>query len=397
MKKVDMLFIPKEIPEWEFRERIKKVQRVMDVRDLDVVLVHSNEAEFANVRYLSDYWPAFESAGVVIPRDGEAILLVGPESEENAKDRSKIKKIMKLLEYRESAEPEYPGVKVYSFKDVFEEAVGNVRKIKKIGIIGYAIMPLPVYESLRKTLQEAEIVKADDILRNLRAIKSENEISCLKEASRVSEIALENVLEEISPGMTELQVVGIAQRAMYENGAEYEGHPLYVLSGKNSRHAISRPTHKKIQKGEIIQLNIGARVAGYSSSIGRPIYLGKMPPEMRRIVEAGLELHMETKELMKAGIPAKEVAKGFFERAEEKGVRNSILYGPCHGLGLMECEPPWIELTSLYDLRENMTFQVDTFLYTKDFGLRWEDGVRVTKNGIETFCTKWEEILEVAR
>ena len=387
----------KEIPEWEFKERIKRLQRELETRNLDVVLIHSNEAEFANVRYLTDYWPAFESAGVVVPIDGEPILLVGPESEEYAKDRSKIKKIMKLLEYRESAEPEYPGVKVYSFKDVFEEAVGDIKKIKKVGIIGYAIMPFIIYESLRKTLPEAEFIKADDILRNLRAVKSENEIACLKEASRVSEIAIEKVMEEIRPGMTELQVVGIAQRAIYENGAEYEGHPLYVLSGKNSRHAISRPTHKKIREGELIQLNIGARVSGYSSSIGRPICLGKMSPKMKMLVEAGLELHIETKEFLKAGIPAKEVAENFLKRAERKGVRQNILYGPCHGIGLMECEPPWIELTSEYDLKENMTFQVDTFLYAEDFGLRWEDGVRVTKDGVEVFCTKWEEILEFAR
>ena len=392
-----MLSARKEIPEWEFRERIKRVQKELNARNLDALLVHSNEAEFANVRYLADYWPAFESAGVVVPRDGEAILLVGPESEEYARDRSKIKKIMKLREYRESAEPEYPGVKVHSFKDVFKEFVGDIRKIRRIGIVGYAIMPISVYESLKKTLPEAEFIKADDILRNLRAVKSENEIACLKEASRISEIAIERILEEIRPGMTELQVVGIAQRAMYENGAEYEGHPLYVLSGKNSRHAISRPTHKKIQKGEIIQLNIGARVAGYSSSIGRPICLGKMPSEVKRLVEAGLELHIETKTFMKAGIPAKEVAGNFLKRAEEKGVRHNLLYGPCHGIGLMECEPPWIELTSEYDLKENMTFQVDTFLYTKDFGLRWEDGVRVTKDGVETFSTKWEEVLELNR
>jgi Xaa-Pro aminopeptidase len=384
-----------EIPLWEFEERVRRVQRELNSRGLDAVIVHSNEADFANVRYLSDYWPAFESAGVVVPGDGEPILLIGPESETYARDRSKIKKIMKLLEYRESAEPEYPGIKVYSFKDVFEEALGG-RKPRRIGIIGYAIMPLPVYEGLRRALPEAEIVKADDILRNMRMVKSENEVLLLKEASRVAEIAMERVLDRIKPGMTELQVVGIAQEAMYENGAEYEGHPLYVLSGRNSRHAISRPTHKKLKEKELIQLNIGARVAGYSSSIGRPVFFGKMGGDLRRLVEAGLELHRETKELMREGVVARAVVKAFLKSAEEKGVIKNVLYGPCHGIGLMEVEPPWMELTSEYPLRENMVFQVDTFLYTEEYGLRWEDAVRVTKSGVERFCTRWEEILELA-
>jgi len=385
----------REIPLWEFQERIKRIQKELVLRDLDAVIVHSNEADFANVRYLSDYWPAFESAGVVVPKDGEPILLIGPESENYAKDRSKIKKIMKLLEYRESAEPEYPGIKVYTFKDVFEEALGGC-EAKRIGIIGYAIMPLPVYEGLRKALPEVEIVKADDILRNMRAIKSENEILLLKEASRIAEIAVERVLERIKPGMTELQVVGIAQEAMYENGAEYEGHPLYVLSGRNSRHAISRPTHKELKEGELVQLNIGARVAGYSSSIGRPIFFGKMSGNMKRLVEVGLELHRETKDLMKEGVVANIVVKEFLKSAEKKAVIENILYGPCHGIGLMEVEPPWMELTSEYLLKENMVFQVDTFLYTEEYGLRWEDAVRVTKNRVERFCTRWEELLELS-
>jgi len=384
-----------EIPLWEFGERVRRVQGELDSRGLDAIVVHSNEADPGNVRYLSDYWPVFESAGVVVPRDGEPILLVGPESETYAGERSKIKKVMRLLEYRESAEPEYPGIKVYSFKDVFEEALGG-RKPRRVGIVGYAIMPLPVYESLRKALPEAEMVRADDILRNMRMIKSENEVFLLKETSRIAEIAVERVLERMKPGMTELQVVGIAQEAIYENGAEYEGHPMYVFSGRNTRHAISRPTHKRIKEGELIQLNIGARVAGYSSSIGRPVFFGKMDKNLRKLVEAGLELHNETKELMREGVMASEVVKVFLKSAENKGVIRNILYGPCHGIGLMEVEPPWMELTSEYPLKENMTFQVDTFLYTEEYGLRWEDAVRVTKNGVEKFCTRWEELLELA-
>jgi len=117
---------------------------------------------------------------------------------------------------------------------------------------------------------------------------------------------------------------------------------------------------------------------------------------LRKLVEAGLELHNETKELMREGVMASEVVKAFLKSAEKKGVIRNILYGPCHGIGLMEVEPPWMEPTSEYLLKENMTFQVDTFLYTEEYGLRWEDAVRVTKNDVEKFCTRWEELLELA-
>jgi Xaa-Pro aminopeptidase len=57
------------------------------------------------------------------------------------------------------------------------------------------------------------------------------------------------------------------------------------------------------------------------------------------------------------------------------------LYGPCHGLGLIEVEKPWMESISEYELQPNMTFQADTFFAADDFGLRWENGLLVTESG----------------
>jgi len=195
--------------------------------------------------------------------------------------------------------------------------------------------------------------------------------------------------------MTELQVVGIDQRAMYENGAEYEGHPTYVLSGINSTHAIGRPGHRVLQKGDYVQLNIGARVAGYSSSVGRPLCLGKMTDEMRRLTEVGLEAHYKTQEWMQVGLPAKEVVAKFYQFVHDAGCGENLLYGPCHGIGLMEVERPWMESDSEYPLQENMTFQVDTFLYCQDFGLRWENGVRIAQGKVERLSDARMEIIEL--
>jgi Xaa-Pro aminopeptidase len=72
-----------------------------------------------------------------------------------------------------------------------------------------------------------------------------------------------------------------------------------------------------------------------------------------------------------------------------------MLYGPCHGIGMMEVERPGMESTSAYRLKENMTFQVDTFFYGSDFGLRWENGVRVTKPGVEKLSQKFMRIVEL--
>ena len=380
-----------KIPDAEFSERIERAQTLIQNAGLDALLVTSNEADFANVRYFSDYWTLFEIAGVLIPAQGPPALLIGPESEAYARDRSKIESVHKLIEYRESADPAYPGVSVSSFRDVFEDC--DVSTPRRIGLGGTLVTPMPLAASLQNSFSDAQLIPSDDLMVTLRSVKSKNELDCLRRAFEISELAVEVVLSEMRVGMTEQQVVGIAQRVMYEQGAEYEGHPTYVLSGRSSRHAISRPTAKLLEAGELVQLNIGARVAGYSSSVGLPVCFGKMTNAMRDLVEFGLEAHAQTMEWMKPGVPARDVAQKYNRFFIERGRENNFLYGPCHSVGLMEVEPPWLEVTSDYSLQSNMTFQIDTFVQGEEFGLRWENGGVIGEQAFEPFSGQFRRVI----
>jgi len=382
------------IPDQEFAERVRRFQANIREAGLDAALVHGNEADFANVRYLSEYWPTFEAGGVFVPARGEPILIIGPESQAYAESRSKIAKIEMMTEYRESAEPEYPGIAVSTFKDIVKKALPG-RALRKLGLVGTAVLPLPVYTSLKRDLPDVELVKADKALVSLRQVKSDNEIALMKKAFRISERAIEAILSEMKPGMTELQVIGVAQREIYQHGGEYEGHALYCFAGTATKNAISRPTYRKLRKHEVIQLNIGARVGGYSSSVGLPCSFGKLPQRMERLVEFGLEAHGKTMELMRGGKPAAEVVREYEEFVARRGFKQYMLYGPCHGIGMMEVEPPWMESVSTYDLQKNMTFQVDTFFYDEDFGLRWENGARVTETGVEKLSKRFMKLVEL--
>jgi len=383
------------IPKDEYRMRLGRAASMLAERGFDALLVSSNEAEFANVRYFSSYWPIFEPAGVIIAPDGGAALLIGPESETFAQDRSRIQNIHMLKEYREPADPEYPGVTVSNYREAFASC--GVNRPTRIGIAGYLVTTAPMLDGLRQTFPDAELVRADDIMVELRSVKSESELACQRRAFHIAEEAIGEILQEIRPGMTELQVVGIAQQAIYERGAEYEGMPQYVFAGRSTTHAISRPTHRQLAGGDVVQLNISARVDGYSSGVGRPIVLGKATDDVRRLLGFGLEAHRATIDWMKPGVQASDIAVRYRELFRARGFDRNFLYGPCHGLGMIEVEPPWMEETSNYPLRENMTFQVDTFLFEHGlFGCRWENGLRITADGKEMFSSNFMELTELA-
>lgn len=371
------------IPDYEYKERIAKAAQLIRERGLDVMVVASTESDYANARYFSGFWPLFERAGVAISATGEAALMVGPESAIFAKDFSKIDNIFVLKEFRESADPSYPELHADTFADVFK-SIGVTGQNIKIGLGSYVECTLPIYEGLRDSYPKAEIVKCNDIMVTLRKIKSINELACIQEGFRIIELATDEVIKNLKPGVTELEMVGIAQRVIYENGAEYEGLPMYVFSEASTRHAISRSSYRKIGKGDIVQLNLSAKIDGYSPAIGLPVVMGKLEGERRRLVEFCLEAHDWTTSRIKAGVMASDIAKDFYKLYEENGFKNNFVYGPCHGTGMIEVEAPWMETISDYPLEENMTFQVDTFISGPTFGCRWEKGIAVTKDGCKS-------------
>ncbi len=360
----------------EFSHRIVRAQAEIAKTGLDAVLVFSTESEPAGVRYFSDYWPSFETAGVLIPREGAPVLIIGPESLTYASARTQIPHVIQTMDFRESSQPDYPGSKHPDWKAILSDF-----KVKKLGINGWHMFPYAIMMNIADALGGMDnVVNADTVLRPVFMKKSPLELECLRKSAKISELGFKAILENIKPGMTEAELCGIATAAMLANGAESTGYPVWCCSGPNSNQAISRPSLRKVQCGEIIHFSIGAKVEGYSSSIGRPVVLGHCSDELRRFMQVGLDALNMDFDLMRAGVMASEVAKKVHGYITEQGYGDTILYGPAHGCGQMECEYPFLETSSTYMLEENMTFMGDVFLHRNGTGFRWEDGLIVRKD-----------------
>lgn len=382
------------IPEQEYKDRVKRAAALAQKDNLDVLIVNGNEVEYANTRYFSGFQPLFERCGVAISAAGDAALMVGPESVHFGGDRSRLDKLFVLRAYRESADPAYPELVADSFNDVFK-GIGVTGSKLRIGVASFLDTSVVIMDEIKEAFPDAEIVRSDHIMTELRSVKSDNEIACLREGFKIAEAATAQVIKEIEPGKTELQMVGVAQRVIYELGAEYEGLPMYVFSEASTRHAISRSSYRKFQKGDIVQLNLSARIDGYSAAIGYPIVLGKLEGRRREVVLFGLESHEWTEKQLKAGVQAADVAKGYYDLFHERGFGENFVYGPMHGTGMIEVEAPWVETSSEYAFVPNMTFQIDSFIATDTFGVRWEKGVAITKDGCDVLSSPIGKLYEL--
>ena len=372
------------ISDVEFAQRVKRTQQLMKEEGIDILLAYGNEAEPQYQRYYCDYWPSFESSGVIMAQEGDAILLIGPESMTYAKDRSRIADIRRLAAFRESSNPEYPGHKLDTFKTVIDELTGGAA-VSKIGVAGYQLMPHYFYNELVESVGGAgvQIVPADDLVMKLRMIKSADEAACLKWAGEIANRAMHDAIAALRPGMTEAQLCGVIKNSLGAYGAESEAYPPWVLAGAGGNQAISRPRHKEIQETDFVHIQLGARYEGYCATIGRPVFVGEPDPKLLDAVQAGWEGYEAIRKEFYAGNNAGNVAKAFYKTMRANGHYEWLLYGPSHATGLMEGEAPWIEDGVDYPLQENMCYSICLFMGDAETGrgFRLEDTFLIGKDG----------------
>lgn len=388
-------FIPKE----EFYERVANTQRAMKDEGLDLLFCFGNEAEPQYVRYYSNYAPLFETAGVLIPSEGNPVLIIGPESETLALEFSEIKDIRKILHFRESSEPEYPEAKLDTFEDVIGDLLGAKSNLK-LGIVGSSLITNIIFEELTAAVNKignVEILKSDGLVSKIKMIKSDNELACMQEAYNILKYAFEQVLKSIKVGMTENEVKGIALKAIYEKGGESEGYPFWILTGKGSNKPVGKSKNKEIKEGDIIQIQMGARYEGYVASLGRALTVGEPTSYEKDLINAGFEVQKAILDKIKPGINANEISQIHYETLDRLGFADHILYGPCHGTGLMENEHPWIESNSDYTLETGMTFCTCLYLGNdeKEVGIRIEDGFYISKGKANLFTDHNRNIIKI--
>ena len=134
-------------------------------------------------------------------------------------------------------------------------------------------MPYMVHEGLMKHFPALEIVDAATIWVQITAIKHPKEIEHVRAAVRVADCGMDAAIAAIRPGLREQAVSAEAVYAMRKNGSEFEPFIPLVASGYNTSMFERVATEKMIEAGEMVILDIGAVVHGYTGDLGRTVHL----------------------------------------------------------------------------------------------------------------------------
>ena len=380
MAEIERMAIPHE----EYEQRLKKIQEAMKKEDLYLLIMHSCECESANIRYLAGIWTVFDFIGGIIPKEGDAILLTGgPESYDLVKQMSHVRDVRVHPIYVETNSPEWDKpTDAYNYKKIFDELRERF-PLRRIGIANTNTIPNAIIEDIRKAAPDAEYINGDELVMQIRWRKSDNEIQLLREAYRITDEAVRKTIPLVKSGVREWEIEAQWRAEAYKMGAEGVSYPIWITSGSTTFQSLCRSTERIIGQNEMVQLTLGAKYAGYCGNVCRPVIIGKLPEKHKNMIRVASDCLTETLENMGPGVPFADVYDKFQAHLAKEGFAGMTLYGPAHGTGMQECEGPWVDNRNGMVLEPNMAFNIDIWIADREYGVRFEDGVVITKTGVE--------------
>jgi len=373
----------KPLPASSYAKRAQRLQAEMAKERIDVLIGYSSESESATTRYLAGFWPFFDFAGVVVPAKGDPALVTGgPESFEFAKRFSGISQIVVNPLFVETSSPEWvPQVDEESFSSIIPRVCGSTPR--RVGIANWNIFPHAIMDNVRAAVPDAELIPADDLLLRIQAIKDDDEIPYIREAYRITEAAMKDALDAAQAGKREWELEAVARSTMVQMGAEGTPYPPWVVSGPNSNMSLARSTTRPIERDELVQYTFGAKYMGYCGNMCRVFGIGSIPEGARRLLDVALEAMEYALGAIRPGVHASEVYEGYHNLLAKYGYEEFTLYGPAHGTGTSEVEGLWLSKSADFVIQPRMLFNIDIWLSDGTNGLRLEDGVLVTEDGLE--------------
>ncbi|MEG1519856.1 MAG: Xaa-Pro peptidase family protein [Clostridia bacterium] len=254
-------------------------------------------------------------------------------------------------------------------------------------------MSVREFEELKTAINVEFVAKGVEI-ELLRSIKTSEELDKIRLSMAISSNAFTKMLANAKVGMTEKELCAELNYQIYKMGADSLAFETIVASGVNGSKPHAVPSDKKIEKGDLVTLDFGARRDGYCADITRTIAFGKLTERQEMIYNTVLQSQKLGLQNIKAGSVCGEVDGVVREFFKSKGLDQYFVHSLGHGVGVEIHETPRLAPKVDIVLQEGMVVTCEPGLYLpREMGVRIEDTVIVTKNGCENLATCDKELI----
>jgi Xaa-Pro aminopeptidase len=347
-------------------DRVNNLRTQLKARELDAVLL----TNLVNIGYVSGFTG---STAYLVVTASEAVLITDPRYTLRAKEECP-----DFETFVAQGSGGYPE----ALKAVIERGAG----IQKLGFeAGHVTVSF--YERLRKDLPESLTWTATDgLVEDLRLIKDAGEVAATEEAVRVAQESFLEIKPLIKPGVTEREIGLILEHAMRLKGAEAPAFDTIVASGPNGARPHHTPSGRKLEAGDLVTIDWGAKVGGYCSDITRTIAVGApgaLSGEGRRIYDVVNEARVAAIAAMGPGKNGQEIDAVARDYIASHGYGDAFSHSLGHSLGRVVHDGPGLSTRSeKLILKPGMIMTVEPGIYLENVGgVRIEDDVLITEDG----------------
>ncbi len=339
-------------------QRIKKLQKILPQGTAAIITSGANRF----------YLTGFEtSSGMVVATNDAAYFLVDFRYVEKA--RAVITDMSVRLSSDHIANA-YEILKGHNIKSVLLETEST------------SMATLKAYNERFEGVEVLADDTVDTTLRDMRAQKSEYELSLINKAQELTDKTFSYICERIAQGRTEREVMLDMEFFMRKEGSEGVSFDFIVVSGKNSSLPHGVPTNKIIEKGDFVTMDFGAVVSGYRSDMTRTVAVGDVNDEQRRIYDTVLRAQLAAIDAVCAGKICRDIDKVARDIIADAGYADNFGHGLGHSVGIEIHEMPAFNTRCETILKHGTVMTVEPGIYLEDkFGVRIEDMVYTTNEG----------------
>ena len=365
---------PAQVPQKEFHQRLDALRQEMARRDLDALVIYGDNYSFADLCYLTNYFPKVRGGIAVVPRDGAISLLLNIGS----RDVPFAKTLTWVEDVRASNQVGSDGAKLIKEKG-FEGA--------KLGLAdsGHGF-PLPQLEEMKAALPNVSWRLCHQIVLPQRLVKTARELSAMREAGHLLKELCDGATAFIRPGRKEYEIVADIDRLARDKGAE----DIRILAGEKR---LNPPSFKQSATlGSHWAVYLAVQHERYWAEAGRTYILSG---------DAKLEsAYQKARDIVSA--MAKQLKPHGAVAAVDETARRELgefyapaaVYGLANGIGLNQWEPPFLNDGDAQEVgapnvgatifNENMTLALRVTIETEGKLVLFGESFEVTANGAKS-------------
>ncbi|CAL8981388.1 putative dipeptidase PepE [Rhodoplanes serenus] len=257
-------------------------------------------------------------------------------------------------------------------------------------------MPARDFLRLRERLPRAVFEECKEIYFRTRMIKTDEEVGILRRIGLLTERVIHDSLKEVRVGMTEIDV---ARRVVDQLIAGGSTNFKYRFgSGVNSSVTNCGTTHKKIEAGDIIRIEVLGELDNYRSNVTRTAVVGRPTDRQRDIFASLVRAREICKTMIRPGLPVADLYRTYVTSCRESGIEPTLKFLG-HGIGQTIHEEPYITDTRDIVFEPNITFTMEPlYMIPGEMGFHAEDMYVITRDGFD-FITgdicKNDELIQV--